>query len=352
MNESVNWIVLSLAGIVLLVGLRLHFWSLTPGGRPHFNTTTNVAWLLIALFPVLVLFSIFPDARVEGTVLGISATGAVALFLVIWHFGPRHTRSGRVRDDLEQQVRSLEKARADLQDQLEQSQGEQPVPLRHGIRVYGIEGLGNRKAIEIITGDLAEVNECDCWVNSENTYMQMSRVFERSISAVIRYYGARRDEAGDVQDDVIADELKNALKGRRVVQPTSVFLTGAGALTAARNVRLIAHVAAVTGQVGVGWKPIDHTHRCVRSVLHVLQEDERAREVHSVLFPLMGIGQAGGSQDRDRRVEALFREAIGWLRGRGRNGRIDRVCFLAWTDVDLDSCLRVVGQIPELLPRA
>jgi hypothetical protein len=111
-------------------------------------------------------------------------------------------------------------------------------------------------------------------------------------------------------------------------------------------------VAAVTGQVGVGWKPIDNTHRCVRSVLQALQEDERAHDVHSVLFPLMGIGQAGGSLDRDRRVEALFREAIGWLRGIGRDGRIDRVCFLAWTDVDLDACLRVVNRIPELLPRA
>ena len=60
--------------------------------------------------------------------------------------------------------------------------------------------------------------------------MQMPRFFEGSISATIRYYGAKRDFAGRVVDDTIADELKHAMGGVTDVVPGTVVVTGAGEL--------------------------------------------------------------------------------------------------------------------------
>src|SRR5215204_2563325 len=50
------------------------------------------------------------------------------------------------------------------------------------------------KRLSVITGDIRERRDIDVWVNSENTNMQMSRFYDRSLSAVIRYEGAEKDE--------------------------------------------------------------------------------------------------------------------------------------------------------------
>jgi len=57
------------------------------------------------------------------------------------------------------------------------------------------------KLVCIISGDIRNVTGIDVWVNSENTEMQMARFFDRSVSSVIRYLGAVRDEAGHVLKD-------------------------------------------------------------------------------------------------------------------------------------------------------
>jgi hypothetical protein len=50
--------------------------------------------------------------------------------------------------------------------------------------LYQIRGAPG-KEIGVITGDIQNIKEVDVWVNSENTNMQMSRPFERSISGTI-----------------------------------------------------------------------------------------------------------------------------------------------------------------------
>jgi hypothetical protein len=74
------------------------------------------------------------------------------------------------------------------------------------------------KYIGYRSGDIADLkgdDAVDFWVNSENTLMQMARMYERSVSSTIRYYGARdSNPKSPTFDDTIANALKEALGNR------------------------------------------------------------------------------------------------------------------------------------------
>ena len=78
------------------------------------------------------------------------------------------------------------------------------------IYLYQVKGRPG-KEVGVITGDIENIKEADVWVNSENTNMQMARHYERSISATIRYMGAKKDDFGRVVEDTIANELHKAV---------------------------------------------------------------------------------------------------------------------------------------------
>ena len=344
--DTLKVIAIVLAVVVLLLGLGLHFWSVSARGRANFHTTTNFAWLLMALFPVLILFTLFPESEVTITRVGLKAGGTVALFLLIWIPGRRSSWAGRSLDELEHKIGELDTEKRDLTDELKKAQATEPVLLGHAAYSYSIDGAPG-KSLAVITGDLMDVRDCDCWVNSENNYMLMSRPFEKSISAVIRYYGARRDAAGDMEDDLIADQLRDAVGGAKVVAAGSVFLTSAGELKKSHGVKVIAHVASVTGQVGVGWKPIDNIHLCVRSVLDAVKASDQTEEVESVLFPLMGTGQAGGSRERWELVRVQMEEAVRYLAINPKS-KVKRVCFVAWSAGAFEACKRAITSLPNV----
>ena len=138
----------------------------------------------------------------------------------------------------------------------------------------------------MITGDIQNIKEVDVWVNSENTNMQMARHFDRSISATIRYLGAKKDRAGRVTDDFIADELREAAGGADV--PAGIVIpTGSGELLKSHNVKKIFHAAAVVGQVGRGYTPIARNCRMYSQCLKLVDSEEMASEIiQSILFPL------------------------------------------------------------------
>src|SRR5215472_15873083 len=81
-----------------------------------------ISWLLIALFPVLILFSDFPSATISGTVLGLSVTGAVALFVFIWWFGAKRAMEAAKIDanidEMHTRIRDLQ-SELDRQKQLQ-----------------------------------------------------------------------------------------------------------------------------------------------------------------------------------------------------------------------------------------
>jgi O-acetyl-ADP-ribose deacetylase (regulator of RNase III) len=200
-----------------------------------------------------------------------------------------------------------------------------------------------RKEIRLITGNLRHVSlssgaaedQIDIWVSSENINMQMARVFDASVSALIRYLGARRDDVGDIVEDTIADELRARMRGRQQVNPGMVVSTGSGSLAESHHVRRIFHVASVYGVIGGGYHPIAQVEQCVTAALVQADREsarlEKAGEApyRSILFPLLttGSGSASLVDNARKQLEA----ARNYLEARAAITRLERVCFLAPT---------------------
>jgi O-acetyl-ADP-ribose deacetylase (regulator of RNase III) len=193
------------------------------------------------------------------------------------------------------------------------------------------------KMINIITGDILGVKCADVWVSSENTNMQMSRFYERSISGVVRYHGAER-KAGQVVDDIIAKDLAAIVGENANVPAGHVIATTAGELQRTHNVKRIFHAAAVIGQVGKGFSPIQDVASCVRNALDLADSDElRDVGLRSILFPMIGTGQGRGKVVET--AHKLIEAAIAYLRAHKRS-RVEEVFFLTWSDKELAACKR------------
>ena len=192
------------------------------------------------------------------------------------------------------------------------------------------------RRIAIATGDIRNRRNIDVWVNSENTNMQMARFYDSSLSAIIRYEGARKDENGEIVEDVIAAELRQATHGRDFVTPGAVYVTSAGDLARTRGVKKIFHAAAVTGVPGSGYAAISDVERVVAAVLTRMDHDQyRDLQLRSVAFPMLGTG--GGRSDVRLVAPRLLGEAIRYLKDHP-DSRIETVHFMAWNHRDLDAC--------------
>lgn len=190
--------------------------------------------------------------------------------------------------------------------------------------------------IGILTGGLQDVSDIDIWVNSENINMQMARFYERSGSAVIRYYGARKDETGEVITDAIAIELAKRMKGKLSVSPGTILATPPGELKK-RGVKWIFHAAAVQGQLGKGYRPVPDVTDCIRNSLEMANAAKyQASKCRSILFPLFGTGTAGARVNNT--VKELIDTAINYLEHH-QTANIKEVYFLALTDRQRDACL-------------
>ena len=193
-----------------------------------------------------------------------------------------------------------------------------------------------KKRIGLITGDIQNVEGVDVWVNSENTNMQMARFFDRSISSVIRYLGAKRHQTGHVMEDTIADELSEIMEHYTHVPPTTIIATEAGELKASHNVKKIFHAAAVEGMPGQGYSLIRNIEACITRALQKADaKDFSSLKLRSILFPIMGTGTGMG--DLSETAEKLMKAAIAYLEAHPRS-TIERVYFLAWNENELEIC--------------
>jgi hypothetical protein len=200
--------------------------------------------------------------------------------------------------------------------------------------VYEIAKAPGKK-IGIITGDIQNVKKVDVWVNSENTNMLMARHYERSISGTIRYLGAKKNAAKRVTEDTIADELF-AKVGAAGVDAGVVIDTSAGELTRTHNVKKIFHAASVQGQVGRGYGPIPDIYVCVRCALELADSPEMENEqLHSILFPLMGTGDA--RQSAQVITDQLINTAVAYMEEQP-DSKINEIYFLAYNEQDLELC--------------
>lgn len=220
------------------------------------------------------------------------------------------------------------------------------------IATDGLEKLPTR--IGIVCGDIRQVEGIDVWVNSENTLMEMGRMSDVGISAIIRHMGAQFSGDGGFVNDIIQRDLMRAVGGRRRPVPEgTVFWTTAGEL-GRKGVKRIAHVAAVAARepAGRGFAPVTDLGKCVTNVLDSMEEESRRLRtfgllqrhpgLKSILFPLMGTGTAG----EDPRIVscALLSTAVDYLRAK-RLRDLERVLFLAYTDFDRDLCIAALSSI-------
>jgi O-acetyl-ADP-ribose deacetylase (regulator of RNase III) len=226
-----------------------------------------------------------------------------------------------------------------------------PVPLKQTEEFrYRLADRGGSAGVGIVTGYLRRVQCAQVWVNSENTNMTMARFEEYSVSAIIRFEGAVRDETGHVVGDCIADELSRKVAGRTPVAAGTAIATGSGELAVSNGVRYVIHVAAVQGAPGEGYRQILDIGRCVTSAMAVMDQLDAASpagnaRLRTILFPLLGTGVGGG--DLEATVTALLGAALGYFASHDSAERM--VYFLAHNDVELEVCRAVFDASPRLV---
>ncbi|MCL6671551.1 macro domain-containing protein [Streptomyces panaciradicis] len=148
----------------------------------------------------------------------------------------------------------------------------------------------------------------DVLVSSENTYLEMSKIFRDTVSGALRRAAAVRNEANAVVDDPLARELRDWLArhnhGGIQVPPGTVVPTGPGAM-AERGVRRVLHAAvAVPRRDGRGYETSERT--VVDAVAGVFRTAAREREAYdpplsSLCFPVLGAGRGGLPPERAAR---------------------------------------------------
>ncbi len=216
------------------------------------------------------------------------------------------------------------------------------------VEEYEIPNAKGRR-IGIVTGSLRSVNLSSflaehpiaIWVSSENINMQMARSYEASMSGLIRYLGAQKDETGHIVDDTIAKELAKVMGARQIVNPGEVVATGSGCLAETHKVKRIYHAASVYGVVGTGFHPIVSVEHCVTNALARADREHREKDKTSgasILFPLFGTGTARAEMIPSARRQ--MSAAISYVQSRADFTRIERVYFLAPTKPHL-SAMRV-----------
>lgn len=223
------------------------------------------------------------------------------------------------------------------------------------------DGAPTGRFIGYRSGDVAQLTvesglAVDYWVNSENTLMQMARVYERAMSATIRSLGASSDRpTAPGYEDTVQDALTEALGNRPAADEGEVLVTTSGRLRETHGVKAILHAAVVSGAPRRGFEPIglEHLGPCVQTVIARARElnrgTDQSRWGRSVLMPLFGTGQGG----RAPAVMAgpLLEAAMGALTSpapdlEGRD--VNLVLFSAFSSADVDvmrrECMaRVVG---------
>jgi O-acetyl-ADP-ribose deacetylase (regulator of RNase III) len=182
-------------------------------------------------------------------------------------------------------------------------------------------------------------------VNSENTNMQMDRFYGVSTSATIRYLGAHR-KAGKVVDDVIENDMRGQMQQAGVleVDPTTVLVTGAGALEQSNGVKRIFHVASVRGEPRQGYHPVRDLKGCVKNALREMGSDAyRDLGLASILFPIFGTGPGGGNLQGH--AELCVAAVMEFLEANA-DSPVRDVGFYVWSDVDLEVCMELLRKHP------
>jgi O-acetyl-ADP-ribose deacetylase (regulator of RNase III) len=337
-----------IASISLTVGISFYLYNSRDAGQ-HAHSSLLIAWLLIALTPVFLVFTFFPASNASAVIMGFSLGGAIAAFAFIWIYGSRQSIRLLTADRLQTELNGERERSRALQEEVQRLLAERsPIVLaEQEIHLYRIAKRKARR-LAVVTGDIMNVRFADIWINSENTNMQMSRFFERTISATIRYHGARKDEKGAVLEDSIANELAGKMGKALSVAPATVLVTSSGELASSHNVRAILHVASVFGEPGAGYAPVSDIARCVERVLDESEQLDLHPPARTIILPLLGTGS--GNAGLEPTCQRLLTAAINWLTS-DRCSNISTVYFLAYRDSELRTCLKILSEVGTVIPQ-
>ncbi|TDC74058.1 macro domain-containing protein [Streptomyces hainanensis] len=142
------------------------------------------------------------------------------------------------------------------------------------------------------------LRDIDILVSSENVYLEMSKTFIPTLSGSLRSAAAIRDAAGELVEDVLANELATWVRRHHrpglQVRPGTVVPTSSGAL-AGQGVHRIYHAAVAVplrDRDGYSVAP-DDIARAVREsfALARAERDEFDPPLSSICFPLLGTGR-------------------------------------------------------------
>ncbi len=191
----------------------------------------------------------------------------------------------------------------------------------------------NNCVISIASGQIQNaINMADIWVNLENNMMIMDHPHQRSVSAMIRYYGAKTSAEGQIVDDLIADELRAYLRKTKQLSVAggSIVLTSSGMLERTHGVKKLFHVAWLQGHPYYGFRMAEDIGTCIRNIL---KKSERIdiNQNPSILIPFRL------PEDNSIKIDCLVSQfvetTIDYLSARPRN--ISNVIFLAQTSNEL-----------------
>jgi len=205
-------------------------------------------------------------------------------------------------------------------------------PTQSPLGVYGMAEEPDTR-IHLAGGDMTELRDIDVYVNSENDYMQMGRIFDRrSVSSTLRYLGACFDSANRLLEDTVQNELNLLVEGPFGPRPLghyAVLVTSAGhadsELRQTNRARYLFHAATVSVQGDGLSKRLEAIstesgiHRVVRELLKKVdevndlqgvvspdgtsqrEEQDAAQDsfepIRSIAVPLFGTGRGGLSVD-------------------------------------------------------
>ena len=208
------------------------------------------------------------------------------------------------------------------------------------------------KMLGLVTGDIKKLRGvADVWVNSENTHMQMARYHDKSISGLIRYLGAKRDQ-GQVQKDLVGKALEDELgwSGEiKSVQPGAVVATASGELAKPPyKVKRIFHAASVRGIPGGGYEPVANIEDCVWNALAKADAEnakgyttrgKKKLVLRSILFPIFGTGTAQG--DFKKSAEQMIHAALNYFEN--NDSELEVAYFLTHNQEQLTAGLDIIN---------
>jgi O-acetyl-ADP-ribose deacetylase (regulator of RNase III) len=372
MNLNISFEFISILVVALLLltyGVWLYLKLIKRSNPKLFYSSVMISWVLISLFPVVLLFSVFQDSSLTGELTGtsfgtITVGGAFGAFFVLWIMGTRNTLKAINADNNEETIYTLNEQIKNLEDQFAELKSRprdtRIIPESRKIEYYFTYNK-KKRILGMITGDIQQIRGIDLWVNSENTNLQMGRFYDPSMSGLIRYLGAKKDKEGNVIEDTIASALMDSVKEEVIedgtnrndfpsVKPGLAFTTTSGNLKTSHGVQGIIHVTTVFGEIGQGYTPIKNLGICVQNALRQADQfaSDNKRKNVSIVFPLFGTGSAKGRLEDI--AQNLFYAVLSYFETR-QESQIEKVYFLAWKEYEKNECVNVLNNIADLTPR-